>query len=237
MLDTMLRILQEGWGTMLVRGALMTVFIAFFGMLLGTVIGIAGASIKVRGPRWISLLVSLYTTVVRSIPELLIIYLLFFGSVQAVSDIADFLQWQEAINRWFPALVGIVAIGLIAGSYSVEVFRGALQAIPEGQMEAAKAIGMSAPKRLFRITLPQMFWYALPGANNVWQTALKDTALISLVGLIELMRAAVLGAASTREPLALYLMAAVLYFFIGAASQGVFVLAERHFGRGMRTVA
>ena len=237
MLDTMLRILQEGWGTMLIRGALMTVFIAFFGMLLGTVIGIAGASIKVRGPRWLSWLVSLYTTVVRSIPELLIIYLLFFGSIQAVSDLANFLQWQETVNKWFPALVGILAIGLISGSYSVEVFRGALQAIPEGQFEAAKAIGMSAHKRLFRITLPQMFWYALPGANNVWQTALKDTALISLVGLIELMRAAVLGAASTREPLALYLMAAVLYFFIGAASQGMFVWAERHFGRGMRAVA
>src|SRR3546814_14873118 len=92
-------------------------------MALGIVIGIAGASIKTSGARLPSLLVSLYTTVVRSIPELLIIYLLFFGSVQAISDLADALNWQEAMTNWFPALVGIVAIGLIAGSYGVEVFR------------------------------------------------------------------------------------------------------------------
>ena len=131
-------------------------------------------------------------------------------------------------------MVGIWAIGLIAGSYGVEVFRGALKAIPTGQVEAAKAIGMSPGQRLRRIIIPQMFWYALPGTNNVWQTALKDTALISLVGLVEIMRAAVLGAAATREPLALYLMAGALYFVVGVGSQGIFVVAERHFGRGMK---
>src|SRR3546814_3740260 len=103
------------------------------------------------------------------------------------------------MTSWFPALIGILAIGLIAGSYSVEVFRGALGAIDPGQIEAARAVGMSGRKRLFRIILPQMCWYALPGANNVWQSALKDTALIYLVGLVEIMRAAVLGAAATRE--------------------------------------
>jgi octopine/nopaline transport system permease protein len=180
------------------------------------------------------MLVSLYTTVVRSIPELLIVYLLFFGSVQAAADLADMLNWQDAMTSWFPAVVGILAVGLISGSYGVEVFRGALGAIPKGQIEAARAIGMNARQRLFRVVLPQMFWYALPGTNNVWQTALKDTALISLVGLVELMRAAVLGAAATREPLALYLMAGALYFIVGAGSQAVFVLAERRYGRGMK---
>nr|WP_283737771.1 ABC transporter permease subunit [Alcaligenes faecalis] len=119
----------------------------------------------------------------------------------------------------------------------MEVFRGALQAIPEGQIEAAKAIGMSPWQRLRRIILPQMFWYALPGANNVWQTALKDTALISLVGLVEIMRAATLGAANTREPMAMYLIAGVLYFLIGACSQALFLLAERYTGKGMRAQA
>ncbi|MCQ9617634.1 ABC transporter permease subunit [Paenalcaligenes niemegkensis] len=237
MLDTITNILQQGWGWMLLRGTGMTLLISILGMLLGVCIGIAGASIKTNGPLILRGLVSLYTTVVRSIPELLIIYLLFFGTAQAASDLGAFLNWQEGINRWFPLMVGVLAIGLISGSYSVEVFRGALKAIPEGQIEAAKAIGMPAYKRLMRITLPQMFWYALPGSNNVWQTALKDTALISLVGLVEIMRAAVLGAAATREPLALYLLAAALYFVVGVGSQGVFVLAERHFGRGMRSPA
>lgn len=233
MLETVIRILHEGWGTMLLRGTAMTLIISVCGMALGTVIGIAGASIKHSGPWWLAKVVSLYTTVVRSIPELLVIYLLFFGTVQFASDIAAMLQWQDAVNRWFPFAVGVLAIGLISGSYSVEVFRGALTAIPAGQVEAAKAMGMSAAMRLRRIVIPQMFWYALPGSNNVWQTALKDTALISLVGLVEIMRAAVLGAAATREPLALYLMAGVLFFLVGAGSQAVFVLAERYFGRGM----
>lgn len=234
MLDTIRSVLSEGWGWTLLRGTAMTLLISIMGMGLGIVIGIVGASVKTSGNRPLGLLVSLYTSVVRSIPELLIIYLLFFGSVQAAADIADMLGWQEAMTSWFPALVGILAIGLIAGSYGVEVFRGALNAIPAGQIEAAKAIGMSTRGRLFRIVIPQMFWYALPGTNNVWQTALKDTALISLVGLVELMRAAVLGAAATREPLALYLMAGVLYFIVGAGSQALFVIAERHYGRGMR---
>ncbi|HEY9573478.1 MAG TPA: ABC transporter permease subunit, partial [Pusillimonas sp.] len=187
MLETIQSVLREGWGWTLLHGTAMTLLISVLGMALGIVIGIAGASIKTSGARLPSLLVSLYTTVVRSIPELLIIYLLFFGSVQAISDLADALNWQEAMTNWFPALVGIVAIGLIAGSYGVEVFRGALKAIPPGQIEAAKAIGMTARQRLLRIVMPQMFWYALPGTNNVWQTALKDTALNSLVGLVEIM--------------------------------------------------
>jgi octopine/nopaline transport system permease protein len=234
MLETILTVLREGWGWTLLRGAAMTLLIAALGMVLGTTIGILGAAVKTSGHKLLGLLVSAYTTIVRSIPELLIIYLLFFGSVQPVSDLADYLHWQEAMTSWFPALVGIVAIGLISGSYGVEVFRGALKAIPAGQIEAARAIGMTPRQRLARVVIPQMFWYALPGTNNVWQTALKDTALISLVGLVEIMRAAVLGAAATREPLALYVMAGALYFMIGAVSQGVFILAERRYGRGMQ---
>ncbi|MBF6615207.1 ABC transporter permease [Pollutimonas thiosulfatoxidans] len=234
MIDTILSVLGEGWGWTLLRGTAMTLLISVLGMALGIVIGIAGASIRTSGIRPLRVLVSTYTTLVRSIPELLIIYLLFFGTVQAVADLADVLGWQEAMTGWFPALIGILAIGLISGSYGVEVFRGALAAIPTGQIEAARAIGMNGRQRLFRVVIPQMFWYALPGTNNVWQTALKDTALISLVGLVELMRAAVLGAAATREPLALYVMAGALYFIVGVGSQALFVMAERHFGRGMR---
>jgi len=235
MLERILSILFEGWGWMLLKGASMTLFISIFGMALGTVIGIAGASVRLYGPRPLGWLVRLYTTVTRSIPELLIIYLIFFGSVHGATDLAYWLDLDELFNRWFPALVGILAIGIIAGSYSVEVFRGAFLAIPKGQLEAAQAIGMSRWKRFRRITLPQLFWYALPGSNNVWQTALKDTALISLVGLVEIMRAAQLGAASTREPLLFYVCAGALFFAIGVGSQAVFSLAERYAGHGLRT--
>jgi octopine/nopaline transport system permease protein len=226
-------ILSAGWGGMLLRGAGMTVFISLCGIGLGLVIGIAGATLKTRGNLLTRGLVGLYTLIVRSVPEL-IIYLLFFGAVEPASDLADWLDWDSLMSTVFPMLIGILAIGLISGSYSVEVFRGAFKAIDPGQIEAARAIGMSRRQCLWRITLPQLFWYALPGANNVWQAALKDTALISLVGLVELMRAAVLGAAATRASFTLYLLAGALYFLIGACSQGLFALAERHFGRGMR---
>lgn len=237
MLDTLFTILREGWGWMFLRGVSMTLLISIVGMALGVVIGISGASVKIAGSAPARALVSVYTTIVRSVPELLIIYLLFFGSIQSITNLADWLNWQDLMNNWFPTLIGILAIGLIAGSYSVEVFRGALLAIPPGQTEAACAIGMSSWQRLRRVTLPQMFWYALPGANNVWQNALKDTALISLVGLVEIMRAATLGAAKTREPLAMYLIAGALFFLVGVLSQGLFIAAERFYGRGMKARA
>ncbi len=233
MLETIWTILADGWGTMLLGGAVMTLLVGLCGMALGTLIGIAGATAKVNGPRWLQTLVSVYTTLVRSIPELLIIYLLFFGTVQLANDLSDLFRWSGNLNHLFPFLVGVLGVGLVAGSYSVEVFRGALLAIDPGQIEAARAIGMPAYKRLKRIIIPQMFWYALPGANNVWQAALKDTALISLIGLVELMRASVLGAASTREPLALYLLAGLLYFIIGIGSQAAFGMLERYYGQGM----
>lgn len=231
---SLIDILSAGWGGMLLRGAGMTIFISVCGICLGIVIGVVGATLKTGGNWPVRGVVAIYTLIVRSVPELLIIYLLFFGTVGAASDVADWLDWDDLMSVVFPIGIGIIAIGLISGSYSVEVFRGAFKAIDPGQLEAARAIGMSRGQCLRRITLPQLFWYALPGANNVWQAALKDTALISLVGLVELMRAAVLGAAATRAPLALYAMAGILYFLIGVCSQALFALAERHFGRGMR---
>ena len=227
-------ILSAGWGTMLLRGAAMTLIVSFFGICLGTVIGLVGATIKTGG-NWLARgLVVAYTTVVRSTPELLVIYLLFFGTVNQAANLADWLGLDDFMHSAFPFLVGVVAIGLISGSYSVEVFRGAFKAIDPGQVEAARAAGMNGWQRMRHVVLPQLVWYALPASNNVWQAALKDTALISLVGLVELMRAAVLGAAATRAALTIYLLAAFIYFLIGVSSQGLFALAEHHFGRGMR---
>src|SRR5690625_6756238 len=142
MLERILALLFEGWGWMLLKGAALTLFISSFGMALGTAIGIAGASIRLYGPRPLGWLVRLYTTVTRSIPELLIIYLIFFGSVHGATELAYLLDLDELFNRWFPALVGILAIGVIAGSYSVEVFRGAFLAISDGLIGAGSGIGL-----------------------------------------------------------------------------------------------
>ena len=233
MLQTLLQILADGWGTAIIRGAVTTILVAAAGMLLGTVFGMLGAVCKRSTVRPLVLIVGAYTTVVRSVPELLLVYLFFFGSIESGTAIAAAFGYQDGFNRIYPMLVGILAIAVISGSYSVEVFRGAMKAIAIGQIEAAHAIGMSRWACLRRIVLPQMLWYALPGTSNVWQAALKDTALVSVIGLPEVMRVSVLGAASMREPLAFYLIAGVVYFAIAVISQVIFRRAERSLGRGL----
>src|SRR3546814_5623750 len=106
MLTTIFDVLRQGWGQMLLQGTAMTLLISIFGMALGVVIGIAGATIKVSRIKSLSLLVTGYTTIVRSVPELLVIYLLYFGSVQTAADIADAFNMGGAMTSWFPALIG-----------------------------------------------------------------------------------------------------------------------------------
>lgn len=160
-------------------------------------------------------------------PELLVIYLLFFGSVQFVSRIATVFGYDKLPDTAYAFLVTVFAIGSISGAYSTEVIRGALAAIPRGHIEAAVALGLPSRRIFRRIIAPQMLRIALPGLNNVWQTTIKDTALVSVVGLQELMRTAYVGAGSTRHPFIFYLAAALAYLLITAISQTGFAQVER----------
>jgi octopine/nopaline transport system permease protein len=130
--------------------------------------------------------------------------------------------------------VGVLAVGLISGAYSTEVIRGAIQAVPFGQIEAGRAVGMHRMQIFFRILLPQTLRYALPGLGNVWQLTLKDTALISVTALAELMRSAQIAAGVTRNPFLFYVLAAVLYLVLTSLSTYAFDRAERHANRGVR---
>lgn len=179
---------------------------------------------QVRPLNW---LVDIYTTVVRGVPELLIIYLLFFSSVEFVARIGTAFGWAGLADTGYPFLIGVIAIGTISGSYATEVVRGALAAIPKGHIEAARALGMPRKRIFRRIILPQMLRIAVPGLNNIWQATMKDTALISVVGLQELMRTAFIGAGSTRNPFIFYLIAGALYLVITFVSQIGFRRAER----------
>lgn len=234
MLQNILQIMADGWGIAILKGAAMTLFIAVAGMLLGCLFGLLGAMGKRSGIGLISGTVTCYTTLIRSVPELLVIYLLFFSTIQGGSQLAEVFGYADEFASIYPMLIGILAISVISGSYSVEVFRGALAAIAPGQLEAAHAMGMSRWVTLRRIVLPQMIWHALPGASNVWQTTLKDTALISAVGLVELMRVATIGSAKTREPLIFYIFAAIAYFVIASISQILLSFVERAFSKGLK---
>ena len=223
----------NGWGGQLLGGTAMTVAVSVSAFALGLVFGALGASAKLSRSLALTGIAEVYTTVVRGVPELLVIYLLFFGGsgmVMAVARVFGYDGYIE-LNSFS---IGVLAVGLISGAYSTEVIRGAVQAVPHGQIEAARACGMSRWLILRRILVPQTLRYALPGLGNVWQLTLKDTALISVTALAEIMRVAHVAAGSTRQPFLFYTTAAVLYLLLTSVSTMAFERAERYANRGVR---
>lgn len=227
---------DTGWGDELVRGALMTLALALPSFALGCAIGTFAAAVRQRGRRISSAIVFGYTTFVRGIPELVVIYLIFFGGGQLTRTVlAMFGHASEYSPGAFAS--GLLALGLISGAYATEVMRGAFKAVDQGQVEAARAFGWSRAGTFGRIVAPQLFRIALPALGNVWLLTLKDTALISITGLIELMRAAGIATGSTAMPLFFYAAALALYLIMSAGSNTVFDRLEHRSRRGLRRVA
>jgi octopine/nopaline transport system permease protein len=224
----------EGWGDELVRSALMTLAVSVASFALGLLIGGGGAFAKLSHSRLLRLIAEVYTTVVRGIPELLVIYLLYFGSSLAIMRVLKGVFGYEGRIELNAFTIGMVAVGIVSGAYSTEVIRGAFQSVPKGQLEAAVACGMSPWLRFRRVLLPLAARYALPGLGNVWQLTLKDTALISVTGLVEIMRQAELAAGATRQPFVFYLTAAALYLVFTTVSNWGFHRAEAYASRGVR---
>ncbi len=218
---------EGGWVGAIMRGAAITIAVAIAAMLRGFVVGVICGLIKWGRIRPLTYVVDGYTALVRGVPELLIIYLLFFGSVQFVTRIATAFGYAGLADSGYAFVIAVIAIGSISGAYSTEVVRGALAAIPQGQIEAARALGIPGLRIFRRIILPQMLRIAIPGMNNVWQVTIKDTALVSVVGLQELMRTAFIGSNTTRHPFIFYLIAAVVYLAITLISQAGIDQAER----------
>ncbi len=210
---------EGGWIGAMLRGATITIAVAIASMLGGFVIGIVCGLIKWARIRPLTYIVDGYTALVRGVPELLIIYLLFFSSIEFVTKVATAFGYAGLAESGYAFVIAVIAIGSISGAYSTEVVRGALAAIPQGHIEAARALGIPGPRIFRRIIAPQMLRIAIPGMNNVWQVTIKDTALVSVVGLQELMRAAFIGANTTRHPFIFYVIAAVLYLVITLVSQ------------------
>jgi len=227
---------ESGWIFAILRGSVVTLFISAASMGFGLLLGVIFGLIKWGKIRPFSYCVDFYTSIIRGVPELLIIYLLFFSSVEFVTQLAAAFGYTKSIDSAYPFIIAILAVGLISGAYSTEVVRGALSAIPKGHIEAAHALGLSRWRIFRRIIMPQMLRIAVPGLNNIWQITIKDTALVSVVGLQELMRTATVGAGSTRQPLLFYLVAALVYFAITLISQSGFDRLERLFKLDIRRV-
>ena len=224
---------EQGWGSALLLAALLTVALTLCALLVGSVFGALVAAAKLSQRRSLRALGELYSTVFRGIPELLVIYLFYFGGSTLVTAIG---QWfgAEGFIATPPFLVGALAVGMISGSYQAEVYRGAYLAVSKGELEAARAIGMPTLMMARRILMPQIFRLSLPGLGNVWQMSLKDSALVAVTGLAELMRTAQMAAGSTRQYFTFYIVGGVLYLVLTGLSNRAFNRAERHMGRSQR---
>ena len=222
---------DTGWGDELFRATLMTIAVSITAMLIGFSFAAIFTPLKLSKLKSLNLIANIYTTVIRGVPELLVIYLFFFGGSGAIMFVASMFGYNEyiEINAF---VTGSFAIGIISGAYSTEVFRGAVQSIDKGQFEAAKVLGFSKFKQFYKIIFPQMLRLAIPNLSNVWQITLKDTSLISVTGLVEIMRQSYIAAGSTRDPLFFYSFAAVLYLLLTFVSMKLINRLEVKYSRG-----
>ena len=222
---------DTGWGDELFRATLMTIAVSITAMIIGFSFAAIFTPLKLSKFKFLNLIANIYTTVIRGVPELLVIYLFFFGGSGAIMFVASMFGYNEyiEINAF---VTGSFAIGIISGAYSTEVFRGAIQSIDKGQFEAAKVLGFSKFKQFYKIVLPQMLRLAIPNLSNVWQITLKDTSLISVTGLVEIMRQSYIAAGSTRDPLFFYSFAAVLYLLLTFISMKLINKLEVKYSRG-----
>ena len=222
---------KTGWGDELFIATLMTIAVSITAMLIGFLFALIFTPLKLSKNKLFNLIGNSYTTVVRGVPELLVIYLLFFGGSGAVMFVASIFGYNEyiEINAF---ITGSFAIGIISGAYSTEVFRGAIQSIDKGQFEASQVLGLKRFAYFFRVIMPQMLRLAIPNLSNVWQITLKDTSLISVTGLVEIMRQSYIAAGSTRDPLFFYSFAAVLYLTLTFLSMKLINRLETKYSRG-----
>lgn len=222
----------SGWGALLLVAALMTLAVTLTALAIGAVFGAAVAAAKLSGNRMLRVLGNAYTTVFRAVPELLIIYLIYFGGSSAVTALGKAFGYSGFLG--LPSFAaGALAVGVISGAYQAEVYRGAFLAISKGELEAAASVGMNRGLRFRRIIMPQVLRYAIPGIGNVWQLSLKDSALVSVTGLAELMRTSQVAAGSTRQYFLFFIVGGGLYLLLTSLSDRVFIGAERRANRSM----
>jgi octopine/nopaline transport system permease protein len=223
----------KGWGLALLVATGMTLAVALCGFLAGAVVGTLVAWAKLSRSMIARTFGDGYTTILRGIPDLLVIYLFYFGGSAALGAIGSLFGADGFIG--VPAFVtGALAIGIVSGAYQAEVFRGAYQILNRGELEAARSVGMHRWLIFRRIIAPQVLRYAIPGLGNTWQLVLKESALISVTGLVELLRQSHIAAGSTRRPFDFYITAAILYLVITWVSTYLFQRAETYSLRGIR---
>lgn len=218
----------KGYGWMLWKGVQMTVVVGVSAMAVAIFLGLIGAWGKLSASGAARFLADTYTTIIRGIPELVMILLVYYGVPTLIQDVLD------VTVDFNPFIAGVATIGFIYGAFSTEVFRGSYLAVGKGQIEAAKAAGMNRVLLFRRILLPQMWRFALPGLGNVWMVLIKATALVSVIQLPELMQNADIAARATRMPFTCYFAASLIYLLLTIVSVSIQHRAEAWANRGVR---
>ncbi|WP_261817146.1 ABC transporter permease [Vibrio gallicus] len=237
----------QGYEATILNGAWLTVQVALLSLLLAMVLGMLGALAKLSNSYIAKGIATLYTTIIRGIPDLVLMMLIFFGgqillnnSLYGINEwLNNYFTSSDPNHEWVsylpdyidisPYAAGILTIGFIFGAYMAETFRGAIMAVDVGEMEAAKAYGMSPVLAFKRVLFPQMIRHALPGFGNNWLVLLKTTALVSLIGLEDMVRVGSLAAGTTKMPFTFYMAVSIIFLFFTAVSTGILKLVERKF--------
>jgi len=225
--------------TVLLQGAWLTLQVALLSLLVAITLGLLGALAKISKSRILRFIATVYTTVIRGIPDLILMLMIFFGGQMLINNLSysinetlnEYLTRYDANHEWYsylpdyidisPYIAGIITIGFIFGAYMAETFRGAILSVEKGQIEAAKAYGMNKYKIFYRITFPQMMRHALPGIGNNWLVLMKTTALVSIIGLQDMVKIAGDAAGSTQQPFTFYLAVAFIFLFFTAVSSAL----------------
>lgn len=221
---------EGGWGWNLLRGLASTLQISLGAYLLGLIIGLAGAFGKINGSAPLKWMLEFFTTLMRAVPELVLILLIYYAGTSAINHMLELMGYRPVDISGLAA--GIFVLGVVVGAYAIEVIRGAMLAVPRGQQEAAEAFGMSRWQVLRRITLPAMLPFALPGMSNLWLNVTKNTALLAVVGFSELALTTRQAAGTTRAYFMFFFAAALLYLIITLISNQLFHALEKHSRRG-----
>ena len=223
----------HGYGSTILDGAGLTVAVALVSLAIAMALGLVTALAKLSGLRGAVVAATVYTTIIRGVPDLVLMLLIFFGGQVLVNDLAPLVGYEDYIDI-NPFIAGSITIGFIFGAYMGETFRGAILAVPVGLLEAGAAYGMSRRQVLIRILIPQMMRHALPGFGNNWLVLMKTTALVSVIGLEDMVRKANLAAGATRDPFPFYLAVAALFLVFTTVSVLALRWAENHYSAGVR---
>ena len=226
----------HGYGPTIFKGAIITIEVGFLSLLLSLFLGLITAIARLSNNLIGKSLAGLYTTIIRGVPDLVLMLIIFYGGQVLINSILDWYNESYDTDYYIEInafLAGIFSIGFIFGAYMAETFRGAFLAVDKGQVEAGYAYGMSKKQVLFRIMFPQMMRHALPGLGNNWLVMLKTTALVSVIGLEDMVRLATMASKAVHDPFKFFIPVVVVYLGLTSLSEWIIKILERRYSAGV----